>query len=73
MAAKAGNAEFHFAGSAVATGIATPLKLAFQAIDLRQAWPGGIQVEHFARSNRASFNPSISLVHFLCTEKMNFP
>jgi len=35
-AGQAGNAEFHFTGSAIRASVTPPLKLAFQAIDLRQ-------------------------------------
>jgi len=45
------------------------MKIALQAIDLRQPWPARVGVEHFTGRDRASFDPSVSLVHSLCSEK----
>lgn len=42
----------------------------FQSIDLCQARPSRIGIEHFTGGDRARFDPSVTLVGFLCAEKI---
>ena len=69
-AREAGNAKFHFARGAVTMSIASPLKLAFQSIDLCQTRPGRIGIEHLASGNGSDFNAAVPLVHLLSREKI---
>lgn len=50
--------------------IPSPLELTFETIDLCQGGPDGIGIEHFAGGDNASFDPSMSLVHFLSGEEI---
>ena len=70
IACQAGDPEFDFARGTVRASIAPPLKLAFEALDLRQPWPAGICIEHFTGGDDSGLNPSMSLVDFLGAEKI---
>src|SRR5271157_1523740 len=70
-ASQAGDAQFDFIRSAITASRAPPLELTFKAIDLSQARPGGIRIEHLARSHNARFNPPVSFIDFLCGEKIH--
>ena len=65
-----GNAEFDFAVGAITFALASPLKLALQPIDLGQAWPVGVGIQHFAGGDGADFNATMAFVHFVGRPKI---
>ena len=69
--AQARNAEFHFTGAVKATSVAPPLKLTFEAIDLSQARPRRIRIEHFAGGDNPSFDAPMTLIYFLGGEEIS--
>ena len=70
LSGEAGNAKFDFMGGAITTSAAPPLKMPFQSIDLCQTRPCRVCIEHFTGGDRACFNPSVTLIGFLCAEKV---
>ena len=70
FARQAGDPKFDFARGFVTDTLSPPLNFAFQTIDLCQAWPGGIGIQHFTSSDCANFNAPVSLVDFLGCEKI---
>ena len=70
LACQAGDAKFNFPRGFVTVAPSPPLKFAFQAIDLCQAWPGGIGIEHFTGGDCANFDAPMTFVHFLCCPKI---
>src|SRR5512145_1032255 len=70
-----GNAEFDFARGAITFSVASPLKLTLQAIDLRQARPSCVSIQHFAGGEGSGFDPTMAFVDFLGCPKirLDFP
>jgi hypothetical protein len=55
LACQVGNAKFHFTRGSIAFSIAPSFKQSLQTVDLRQARPPRVGIEHFTGDDRTRF------------------